>query len=39
LKWWIKNRYIPRKPGIETLDCRGYHCQCRVVNANGETIL
>jgi len=39
LKWFTSRGYIPRQPGSETLDCKGFKCQCRIVDDNGEQLL
>lgn len=39
VKWFVERGYIPRQPGNENLDCKGFRCQCRVKNDKGDTIL
>lgn len=39
LSWYLKRNYKPRTPGAE-LDCKGFECQCRLVNVKtGDTVL
>lgn len=40
VKWFIGKGYLPRQNGSETLDCGGWNCQCKVVDAKtGEQLL
>jgi hypothetical protein len=39
LKWFLKHNYIPRQPGSESLECKGYECECGVYADGGERIL
>jgi len=39
LKWFTSKGYIPRQPGSDTLECRGYNCQCQIVSDDGERLL
>lgn len=39
LSWYMKNGYIPRQPGSETLECKGYRCQCEVRSDSGNRLL
>lgn len=36
-KWYISRDYIPRKPGA-SMDCGGYRCQCKLIDADGSEI-
>ncbi len=35
-KWWAAHDYIPREPGSDTLDCKGYNCDCRLEDDDGN---
>ena len=35
-RWWREHGYKPREPGSTTLDCRGYHCDCSLVDDKGD---
>lgn len=35
-KWWQAHDYIPREPGSDTLDCKGYNCDCRLEDDKGD---
>ncbi len=39
LKWFISKGYIPRQPGSDTLECKGYNCQCGIFSDDGERLL
>ena len=39
LKWFIDNGYIPQENGSETLECGGWHCQCRLEDMEGEQVM
>lgn len=39
LSWFIDKGYIPQERGSETLDCHGYHCQCKLVDAKGNQVM
>ena len=39
LDWFTGRGYIPRQNGSETLDCRGYQCQCGLFGDDGEQVL
>lgn len=40
VNWYRENGYIPREAGSMTLDCHGYHCDCRVEDPDtGEQLL
>jgi hypothetical protein len=40
LSWYRENGYIPRQSGSATLECGGWHCDCRVDDpATGEQLL
>lgn len=39
LKWFTSHGYIPREPGSRTLDCHGFRCQCRIVDADGNQLM
>lgn len=39
LSWFVERGYIPREPGSQTLDCRGYRCQCGIYSDTGERLL
>ena len=33
--WYLSRNYVPRKPGAG-MDCGGYHCDCSLVDKNGN---
>jgi len=35
-KWWLKKGYKPREPGSETLECRGFNCDCILEDDKGN---
>jgi len=35
-KWWVRKGYKPREPGSQTLECRGYECDCSLVDDAGN---
>lgn len=37
IKYLLKNNYIPRKPDAG-MDCKGYNCDCRIVDKNGNEV-
>jgi len=39
LSWFVEQGYIPQENASETLDCRGYNCQCELVNDRGKRVL
>jgi hypothetical protein len=39
VKWFIDNGYIPQENGSETLECGGGHCQCTLVDMEGEQVM
>lgn len=39
LKWFTSRGYIPREPGSRTLDCHGFRCQCRIIDAGGKQLM
>jgi hypothetical protein len=40
LSWYRENGYIPRQSGSTTLECGGWHCDCRVEDPDtGEQLL
>lgn len=40
LSWYLKNGYIPQEAGSSTLECHGYHCDCRIVDPKtGEVLI
>ncbi len=39
LKWFLDKGYIPQENGSQTLDCHGFHCQCELVDDEGNTVM
>lgn len=40
LSWYISRGYIPQEAGSRTLACRGYHCDCTVIDpVSGEQLI
>lgn len=40
LSWYIKNDYIPREAGSQTLSCGGWNCDCSIVDPKtGEQLI
>lgn len=40
LSWYIGNNFIPRQAGSQTLACRGFRCQCQVIDPEtGEQLV
>lgn len=40
ISWFLKRRYIPRENGSETLQCKGFRCDCQIVSVKtGERLL
>lgn len=39
LSWFVSHGYIPREPGSEMLDCKGYNCKCEIVGDDGKRLL
>lgn len=35
-RWFTKRGYIPQESGSETLDCKGFNCQCYLTDDEGE---
>lgn len=38
LSWYIARNYIPRQPGA-SMDCGGYHCDCKIKNKKTGDII
>lgn len=39
LKWFLDKGYIPQENGSDTLDCRGFNCQCHLDDDKGEQVM
>jgi hypothetical protein len=39
LKWFVQRGYIPQEPGSDTLDCKGFRCQCYIEDDDGHRLL
>jgi len=37
--WFIDNGYIPQERGSATLQCGGWHCECRIEDIDGNQII
>lgn len=39
LSWYTSRRLIPRQPGSDTLECKGYLCQCFINDDEGNRLI
>lgn len=39
LVWFKERGLIPRQPGNEALECKGYQCDCRITDDEGNVLL
>lgn len=37
--WYAKRDLVPRQPGSNSLDCKGFNCMCSLVNDDGDQII
>lgn len=37
--WYTKRDLVPRQPGSNSLDCKGFNCQCTLISDEGDQII